>query len=60
MKLRQKHNTEVKVECVMKNEWINGLVINHNFAPLPKQKRMWALDAKEMESSSKINLKDVS
>jgi predicted P-loop ATPase len=27
---------------------------------LPKQKQMWVLDVKEMESSSKIDLKDVS
>jgi hypothetical protein len=44
----------------MKNEWINGLATNHNLTPLPEQEQMWALNAKEMESSSKINLRDVS
>ncbi len=38
----------------------DGLTINHNPTPLPKQKQMWVLDVKEMESSSKIDLKDVS
>jgi hypothetical protein len=44
----------------MWNEQINGLAINHSSAPLPEQEWMWILDAKEMESSSKINLKGVS
>jgi hypothetical protein len=43
----------------MWNEQINGLVINHSSTPLPKQEWMQTLDVKEMESSSKINLKDV-
>jgi hypothetical protein len=43
----------------MQNEKINGLGTNHSPAPLPKQERMWALDVKEMGSSSKIDLKDV-
>jgi len=55
-----KCNPKVKVKCVMWTECINGVAINHNLTPLPKQERMWALDAEEMESSSKINLKDVS
>jgi hypothetical protein len=38
---------------------IDGLTINHNLAPLPKQEQTRALDVKEMESSSKIDLKDV-
>jgi hypothetical protein len=59
IKQKQKHNVEVKIECVMWNEWIDGLTINHSFTPLLKKKRMWVLNAKEMESSSKINLKDV-
>jgi len=59
IKLRWKHNAKVKVECVMQNEWIDGLTINHSFVPLTEQKQMWALEAKEMESSSKIDLKDV-
>jgi hypothetical protein len=60
IKPRWKCNVEVKVNYAMKNKWIDGLVINHSLAPLPKQERMWALDAKEIKSSSKINLKDVS
>jgi hypothetical protein len=44
----------------MQNEQIDGLTINHNLAPLPKQEQMRALDVEEMESSSKINLRDVS
>jgi hypothetical protein len=55
-----KMQVEVKIKCVMWNEQINGLIINHSRAPLPKQEQMQALDAKEMESSSKIDLKDVS
>jgi hypothetical protein len=43
----------------MQNKEIDGLAINYNPAPLPKQKRMPALDVEEIESSSKINLKDV-
>jgi hypothetical protein len=44
----------------MRNEHINGLAINHNPAgPLPEQKQMQALQTMEMESSSKIGLKDV-
>jgi hypothetical protein len=37
----------------------DGLTTNHSPTPLPKQERMQALDVKEMESSSKINLRDV-
>jgi len=44
----------------MQNEQVNGLAINHNLAPLPEQEWMRTLDAKKMESSSKIDLKDVS
>jgi hypothetical protein len=44
----------------MQNKQIDGLAINHSPAPLPKQERMWALEAKEMEPFSKIDLKDVS
>jgi hypothetical protein len=43
----------------MWNEQIDGLIIDHNLMPLLNQKRMQALEAKEMESSSKIDLKDV-
>jgi len=60
IKPRWKCNVKAKVDCAMRNKWIDGLAINHSLAPLPKQEQMWALDAKEMESSSKINLKDVS
>jgi hypothetical protein len=44
----------------MQNEWKDGLITNHSPTPLPKQERMWALNAEEMESSSKIDLRDVS
>jgi hypothetical protein len=44
---------------VMRNKHIDGLIINHNLMPLLDQKRMQTLKAKEMKSSSKINLKDV-
>jgi hypothetical protein len=60
IKFRQKHNVEMKIECVMQNEQIYDLAINHSLAPLFKQKRMKILNVKKMESSSKINLKDVS
>jgi hypothetical protein len=59
IKPKQKRNIEVQVECVMENEWIDGVTTNHSHGPLPEQKQMWALDVKEMESSSKIDLKDV-
>ncbi len=49
----------MKVKCAMQNEWINGLTTNHSPTRLPKQERMQALNVKEMESSFKINLKDV-
>jgi hypothetical protein len=39
---------------------MDGLAINHNLAPLLKQKWMQPLEVKEIESSSKIDLKDVS
>jgi hypothetical protein len=50
----------MKVECVMRNKRMDGLTTNHSLAPLPAQEWMWALDAKEMESFSKIDLRDVS
>jgi hypothetical protein len=34
----KKLNAKVKVECVMQNEWIDGLITNHSLAPLPEQK----------------------
>jgi hypothetical protein len=34
IKPRQKCNVEVKVKCVMWNEWIDGLAINHRPTPL--------------------------
>jgi hypothetical protein len=43
----------------MQNERIDGLAINHSLASLPKQEQMRVLDAEEMESSSKIDLKHV-
>jgi hypothetical protein len=44
----------------MQIEQIDGLAINHSPTPLPKQEQMQALGVEEMESSSKMNLKDVS
>jgi hypothetical protein len=58
--LKQKHNDEVKVKCAMQNKQIGGLTTNHSPAPLPEQEQMRALDSKEMESSSNIDLRDVS
>jgi hypothetical protein len=43
----------------MQNEQINGLTTNHKLSPLPEQKGMWALNVEEMESSSKIDIRDV-
>jgi cytochrome oxidase assembly protein ShyY1 len=56
---KQKHNVEVKIKCVMQNEWINALTTNHSRAPLLEQKQMQVLDVEEMESSSNLNPKDV-
>jgi len=44
IKPKQKRNIEVKVECLMQIEQIDGLTTNHSLAPLPKQERMQALD----------------
>ncbi len=55
-----KCNIEVQIECVMWNGWIDGLITTHNLAALLEQEWMRALDVKEMESSSKISLRDVS
>jgi hypothetical protein len=60
IKPKWKHNVEMKVKCAMWNKCINGLTTNHSLAPLLEQKQMWALDAEEMDSSSKIDLRDVS
>jgi hypothetical protein len=49
IKQNKKHNAEVKILCVMQNKWIDGLTTNHSLAPLPKQKRMRALNVEEME-----------
>jgi hypothetical protein len=43
----------------MQNKWIDGLITNHSPAPLRKQEQIQVLDVEEMESSSKIDLKDV-
>ncbi len=56
---KMKHTAKVKIECVMWNKQIDGLTINHSPTPLPKQKQMWVLDVEEMESSFKIDLKEV-
>jgi hypothetical protein len=45
---------------MMRNEQIDGLIVNHNLVPLLKQKWMQTLEVKKMKSSSKIDLKDVS
>jgi len=57
---KTKCNDKMNVKCAMWNEWINGLTTNHSHAPLPEQKQMWIIDAKEIESSFKIDLKHVS
>jgi hypothetical protein len=44
----------------MRNEQIDGLTINHSLAPLLEEERMRTLDVEEMESSSKVDLRDVS
>jgi hypothetical protein len=49
----------MKVKCAMQNQQIDGLITNHNHAPLLEQKQMQAPDVKEMESSSKIDLRDL-
>jgi hypothetical protein len=49
----------MKIKCVLRNEQIDNLATNHSPTLLPKQERMWTLNAKEMEPSSKIDLKDV-
>ncbi len=59
IKPTRKHIIEVEVKCVMWNKQIDGLATNHIPTPLPEQKQMRALDVKEMESFSKISLKDV-
>ncbi len=58
--LKQKRNVKVKILCVMWNERINALTTNYSPTPLLEQKWMQALDVEEMESCSKIDLKDVS
>jgi hypothetical protein len=39
---------------------MDDLAINHSLAPLLEKKQIQALDVEETESSSKINLRDVS
>jgi hypothetical protein len=60
-KLNRNENAmlKVKVKCVMWNERIYGLAINHSPTLLLEEKRMWVLDVEEMKSFSKIDLKDV-
>jgi hypothetical protein len=57
-KTKTQHWNESKM-CDAKqiNKWPTT---NHSPTPLPKQEWMWILNVKEMESSSKIDLKDVS
>jgi len=59
IKPKQKCNTKVKIKCAIQNERIYGLAINHSPTPLPEQEQMQVLDDEGMESSSKIDLKDV-
>jgi hypothetical protein len=59
IKPKWKWNVQVKVKCAMQNEWIDDLTINYCLAPLLKQEKMWVLNAKEMESSSKVYLNHV-
>ncbi len=59
IKLRRKHNVEVKLKCAMKNKQIDDFTINHSPIPLPKQEQIQVLNVEEMESFSKIYLKDV-
>jgi hypothetical protein len=59
IKPRRKCNKDVKIKCAMQTEQIDGLTTNHSLAPLLEQERMWVLNVKEMESSFKINLRDV-
>jgi hypothetical protein len=58
--IEKKCNVKVKIKCAMQNELIDGLVINHSPTPLPEQEQIQILDTEEIESSSKIDLKDVS
>jgi hypothetical protein len=44
----------------MQNQRINGLIINHSPAPVLEQEQMQVLVVEEMESSYKIDLKEVS
>jgi hypothetical protein len=60
IKPKQKHKVKVEIKCVMWNKWIDGLATNHSPAPLLEQNWMQTLNTKEMESSSKIDLRDVS
>jgi hypothetical protein len=43
----------------MRNKQIDGLTTNHSPAPLLEQEQMQVLDADEIKSSSKVDLKDV-
>ncbi len=54
IKLRWKHNAEVKSKCAMQNEWIDGLIINHSLSALLEQEWMWVLNVKEMEYQDRL------
>jgi hypothetical protein len=66
IRCRRLNQTKMKMQCwgesrcVMQNKWINGLTTNHSHAPLPEQERMQALNVKELEPSSNIDLTYVS
>ncbi len=52
-------NVEMKVRSAMQNEQKDDLEINHSLVPLFEQNWMRTLNAKEMESSFKIDLRNV-
>jgi hypothetical protein len=60
IKPKWKCNVEIQVECAMQNKRIDGVTTNHSHAPLLEQEQMRALDVEEMESFSKVDLRDVS
>jgi hypothetical protein len=43
----------------MRNKQIDGLTTNHSHAPLLEQEQLQVLDANEIKSSFKVDLKDV-
>jgi len=41
--LKQKCNVKMKIECAMRNEQINDLVINYSFYPNKNECKFWTL-----------------